>query len=133
RYNEVIGDASHHWMDGIGGEDNFSFTGFPNRDSDVYGNRVTFAWDDGIEVEGGDRNVRVWGNYIDECFTGVASAGVSVGPLYIFRNVYDISRQAPGANDTLEHGPFGKLGDTAPYGGGRRYYLHNTLLQPPPP
>lgn len=133
RHNSVVGDAAHYFMDGIGGEDNFSATGAYNTDSDISGNLVRFTWDDGIESEGANRNVRIWGNYLDETFTGIATATTNAGPVYLFRNVYDVSRIMPGNNDTIEHGPFGKLGDGSGFGGGRRYYFHNTLLQQPPP
>lgn len=133
RYNEVVGDAAHSFMDGIGGEDNFSATGHPNADSDIYGNLVRYVWDDAIEAEGGNRNVRIWGNYLDHTFTGIATAATHLGPIYVFRNVYDVSLQRPGENDSVEHGPFAKLGDNGGFGGGRRYFFHNTLLQQPPP
>ncbi len=133
RYNEIFSTTGRYFNDAIGAGENFSLTGFPNADTDIYGNRISHCWDDGIEAEGGNRNVRIFANYIDRCFTGIASTATSVGPLYVFRNVYDISRRTTGANDTDEHGPFAKLGDTAGYGGGRRYFFHNTLLQQPPP
>jgi hypothetical protein len=63
RYNDVVGDATHHFSDAIGGTGNFGRSGFPGRDSDVIGNYVAYAWDDGIEAEGGGMNVRVTGNY----------------------------------------------------------------------
>ena len=57
----------------MGGEDNFSTTGFPDADSDIYGNSIQNTWDDGIEAEGGNNNVRIWGNYnIGGCGAGVA-------------------------------------------------------------
>ena len=132
RWNEVYSsDEQHYFNDGIGGEDNFSDAGFPNADSDIYGNRISNTWDDGIESEGGNRNVRIWGNYLDNTATGVASTVTHVGPLYIFRNVYARSRvlseRAPEADD---RGPFAKSGATSEWGGGRRYVFHNTLLQP---
>lgn len=134
RYNEFGSDDAHRFNDIIAGDANFSWRGFPNRDSDIYGNSINHCWDDGIEAEGGNCNVRIWGNYITHCYTGVATASTSVGPIYIFRNVYDISARSEAANDTVEHGPFAKLGDNYPrFGGGRRFYFHNTLLQQPPP
>lgn len=134
RYNEIGGDLDHMFNDVVAGDNNFSFRGFPNRDSDIYGNRLSHAWDDGIEAEGGNCNVRIWGNYITRCYTGVATAATSIGPIYIFRNVYDLSAKSEAPNDTVEHGPFAKLGDNYPrFGGGRRYFFHNTLLQPPSP
>jgi hypothetical protein len=129
RYNEIGSDGDHMFNDIVAGDNNFSWRGFPNCDSDIYGNRLSHAWDDAIEAEGGNRNVRIWGNYIDAAFTGVATASTSVGPIYIWRNVYDTSLRSEKGGS----GPFAKLGDNHPrFGGGRRYYFHNTLLQRPP-
>jgi hypothetical protein len=134
RYNEVTSSDPHHYYnDAIGGEDNFTATGFPNYDTDIYGNVIQGAWDDGIEAEGGNRNVRIWGNYVDLTGTGIASTVTHHGPLYIFRNVYNRSRmmsqRTPDADD---RGPFAKSGSGSDFGGGRRYVFHNTLLQAPP-
>jgi len=52
RYNEIYSTNGNFFNDPIGGEDNFSTTGFPNRDSDIYGNKISMTWDDGIEAEG---------------------------------------------------------------------------------
>jgi hypothetical protein len=134
RYNDFFSDNDHRYNDVVAGDANFSWRGFPNRDSDIYANTISHCWDDGIEAEGGNCNVRIWGNYLTQCFTGIATAAASVGPIYIWRNVYDISSRSEAPNDTVEHGPFAKLGDNYPrFGGGRRYYFHNTLLQQPPP
>jgi hypothetical protein len=131
RYNEITSDERHYFNDGIGGEDNFSDTGFPNRDSDIYGNVVTHAWDDAIEAEGGDMNVRIWGNYLDQTGTGVATTVTHRGPVYIFRNVYNRSRmKSERPPDGDDRGPFAKAGSTGEWGNGRRYVFHNTLLQP---
>src|SRR5207244_1448666 len=59
RYNEITSsDYRHYYNDAMGGEDNYTQTGFPNADSDIYGNLINGAMDDGLEIEGGDRNVR---------------------------------------------------------------------------
>ena len=55
------------YNDVIGGGSNGSFRGSPGPDSDIYGNLVSHCWDDGLEVEGGSRNVRIWDNYITQC------------------------------------------------------------------
>jgi hypothetical protein len=137
RYNEVWGsDQQHYYTDGIGGGQNDSNLGFPGADSDIYGNIVKNAWDDAIEAEGGGQNIRVWGNYIDSTTTGVATTPVAIGPAYVFRNVYNRSRQlSQVALDSDDRNNFAKSGDLSKYGGGRRYVFHNTLLQadPPPP
>ncbi len=135
RYNEITSaDPQRYFNDGIGGEDNFSGIGFPNRDTDIHGNIVQGAWDDAIEAEGGNRNVRIWGNYLDPAATGIASTVVPHGPLYVFRNVFNRSRKmSERAPDADDRGPFAKSGSVAEHGGGRRYVFHNTLLQAPPP
>lgn len=133
RYNEFGTDRSHRFNDVVAGDANFSWRGFPNRDSDIYGNRINTCWDDGIEAEGGNCNVRIWGNYLDDCYTGIATAATSVGPVYVFRNVFDTRARLEGRPQS-EYGPFAKLGDNHPrFGGGRRYFFHNTLLQQPAP
>ena len=131
RYNEVwSSDQQHYYNDAIGGGTNDSNKGFPGADSDIYGNIVKSAWDDGIEAEGGGQNVRVWGNYIDSTNTGVATTPVAIGPAYVFRNVYNRSRQlSQTALDSDDRSDFAKSGSWQKYGDGRRYVFHNTLLQ----
>jgi hypothetical protein len=131
RNNEITSSPGHYFNDGIGGEDNFSDTGFPNADSDIYGNVVTHAWDDAIEAEGGNKNVRIWGNSLDNTGTGVATTVTHWGPVYIFRNVYKYSRmKSERPPDGDDRGPFAKSGSTEKWGNGRRYVFHNTVLQP---
>jgi hypothetical protein len=131
RHNEITGSPGHYFNDGIGGEDNFSDTGFPNADSDIYGNIVTHAWDDAIEAEGGNKNVRIWGNSLDNTGTGVATTVTHWGPVYIFRNLYKYSRmKSERPPDGDDRGPFAKSGSTDKWGNGRRYVFHNTVLQP---
>lgn len=127
RYNEIVSTEGHGFNDGIGGGSNFSFIGNMNRDSDIYGNIIRNAWDDAIECEGANMNVRIWGNYIHLFYNGIATACTSRGPVYIFRNVSGESR-AGQRNST--GGAFLKTGEREEFGGGRRYIFHNTILQP---
>jgi hypothetical protein len=130
RHNEIYSEAGRYFNDALGGESNFSDVGFPNADSDIYGNRISHAWDDAIEAEGANRNVRIWGNYIDQTAIGVASSATHSGPLYIFRNVYNRSRQlSEVALDSDDRNNFAKAGTTSSFGNGRRYVFHNTTLQ----
>src|SRR5262249_16137874 len=129
RWNEIDG-GSKHFNDGMGGEDNFSTSGWPNKDSDIYGNKVMRTWDDGLEVEGGDQNVRVWGNYVDQTGTAISSTIDSVGPLYIWRNVWNRNQFIEGAScDSDQKQPMFKSGSSSDFGNGRRYLFHNTMLQ----
>src|SRR5260221_1926070 len=130
RWNEIYSTNGNHYNDGMGGEDNFSTAGFPNKDSDVYGNRVEMAWDDGLEIEGGDQNVRVWGNYLNNTGTGISSTVDSIGPLYVFRNVWNRNQFIDGVpHDQDQRQPLFKDGSSADFGNGRRYLFHNTMLQ----
>ena len=130
RHNEIFSTNGNYFNDGISGADNVTATGFPNADSDIYGNEVSNTWDDAIEVEGGNRNVRVWGNYMDRTGTGIASTITSVGPLYLFRNVYNRSRfLANVPPDQDDRQTMFKAGSDAAFANGRRYVFHNTMLQ----
>jgi hypothetical protein len=137
RYNEIRSTEDHGYNDGIGGGSNFSFQGSPNRDSDIYGNIITDCWDDAIESEGANMNVRIWGNYLDKTFVFVASASTSKGPLYIYRNVFGssrISHQDRSGGMILKTGGTRRTltleGKEVPGDWGRRYIFHNTTLQP---
>ncbi|MEO9946953.1 right-handed parallel beta-helix repeat-containing protein [Paraglaciecola sp.] len=131
RYNEIYSDEDHYFNDGIGGLENYSYNGSPNRDSDIYGNYISHCWDDGIEAEGANRNVRIWGNYITKTFVGIATAGTSIGPLYIWRNIYGISQESDLSGwDSTRRGGFIKTQNKESYTGGKMFVFHNTILQP---
>jgi len=127
RYNDIVSSEDHGFNDGIGGSRNYSFAGNMNRDSDIYGNIIRNVWDDAIESEGANMNVRIWGNYMHFFFNGIATACTSKGPLYIFRNVAGESRIG---HLNSAGGALIKTGERNEFGGGRRYIFHNTVLQP---
>jgi Big-like domain-containing protein len=130
RWNEMYSTNGNYFNDVIGGEDNFTKTGFPNADTDIYGNKISNSWDDGIEAEGGNKNVRIWGNYLDRTATGIATTVASMGPVYIFRNVFNRNQFFQNkTHDTDDRQPFFKSGSDASLGDGRRYIFHNTMLQ----
>jgi len=127
RYNDIVSTEDHGYNDGIGGARNYSFTGNMNKDSDIYGNIIRSVWDDAIECEGGNTNIRIWGNYMHFFFNAIATASTTWGPIYIFRNVTGESRTGH-RNST--GGALVKTGESGEFGGGRRYVFHNTILQP---
>lgn len=135
RYNKIYSDYDHMFNDAMGDWHNFSYAGFPGRDSDIYGNHISHCWDDGIEMEGANMNVRCWGNVIDWTFVGIGAAATSLGPFYIYRNVYLHSRRGPDLDVSSYRGqPFLKLGADSrreSFAHGRCYVFHNTVLQPP--
>jgi hypothetical protein len=136
RYNTIYSDADHYYNDILGAGSNYSVEGFPNRDSDIYGNYLANCWDDAIEAEGANRNVRIWGNYVEDSFVAIATAATSVGPLYIWRNVYGRARTGDAKPwDESGRGGFLKTSDGAHTDRdvafrGRIFVFHNTLLQP---
>lgn len=131
RENEIYSTSGRCFNDGMGGNPNYSaVAGFMSKDSVIARNIVRDVMDDAIEAEGSGKNCLVEGNYMSNTYTGVASAGVMEGPLYIHRNVLDIVRRDPAENsDTTGKGPFGKSGGSD----GRRYFFHNTVLEAGPP
>jgi hypothetical protein len=84
--NTIIGG----W-DGIGGEEEGSGHGTFDRDATVENNTIQNTWDDCIQSEGGDQNVRIRNNDLSGCGTGIAFAAPVTGPLYVENNyVHDL-------------------------------------------
>jgi hypothetical protein len=130
RHNDIDSPGGNFFFDLIGGEDNFSNRGSPYSDADINGNRLMHARDDGIEAEGRNMNVRIWGNYLDQTGIGIATTVTASGPVYVFRNVWNRNRFHPQVPpDQDERQPFCKAGSWPPLGHGRRYVFHNTMLQ----
>ena len=127
RYNACWSDLEHMFNDVIGGGSNGSFQGAPGPDSDIYGNFVSHCWDDGLEVEGGNRNTRVWGNYLEQTMMGIGNAATSIGPLYIWRNIVVRSQARPDAGG----GNFLKMGfaNGEQWMTGHMYIFHNTVFR----
>jgi parallel beta-helix repeat protein len=88
------------------------------KDSVIEGNTIRNCYDDGIQVEGRNENVRVRNNTITGCGLGIALAPNMVGPLYIEGNTIT----------DLQPGEYGlqacfKLGDG---GSGTAHFTGNT-------
>jgi hypothetical protein len=125
RYNRFYSSEGHYIKDVLGGA-NDGDSGSLRSDSDVYGNLVSGTRDDGLEVEGFNINVRIWGNVISGVFKAISTASIgysrshktdsSLGPQYIFRNVFiDAASSA-----------------TKIRGDGGYYFLHNTVMEAVP-
>ncbi len=131
RYNEIFSHPGHYFNDILGYGWNSSYRGFPGADSDIYGNYLANNWDDGIEAEGGDRNVRIWNNYLEEVYGPIANAANSIGPLYIWQNVSGRCYSPP-TSIYGQYGPFIKMGAAGDFSWmtGHTYVFNNTVLQP---
>lgn len=126
RYNEIYSDDAHQFNDSMGEYANFSDGGFPNKDSDIYSNHISNTWDDGIESEGANKNVRIWGNYIEKTYIVLGLAATYRGPLYAWKNVSGQSRTSHTAN----YGQGFIKTRSKSFGGGRVYLFHNTVTKP---
>ena len=131
RYNEIWSDDDHYFNDILGMWSNASYAGFPGADSDIYGNYLANCWDDGIESEGSNMNVRIFANYIENNLIPIANAATSIGPLFIWKNVTGRSYSLPGSVYGV-YGPFLKLGyaNGVQWMTGQTYVFNNTVLQP---
>jgi hypothetical protein len=110
RNNYINGVSGVSLRDGIcDGPEDDDTTG---NNWDFYNNEIVGAHDDGLQLEGGGINCRVWGNTITNSYVGIAFCPILEGPAYIFRNVVF-------NNSAL----FTKMGDSS---FGRVYFYHNT-------
>jgi hypothetical protein len=80
--NTIIGG-----FDGIGGEPENEAWGAFRANTVIQDNTIENCSDDGIQVEGGTRDVVVQRNEIRGCLVGIAIAPALEGPLTIMRNV----------------------------------------------
>ena len=86
RYNDFVGSDEHRFNDAVEGRGNFDPDGGINCDADVNGNFMIFTSDDCIELDGGQQNVRCFGNRFEGGFCGVSIQGCMKGPSYVFDN-----------------------------------------------
>ena len=120
RYNCIVGSRRHSLSDGINGYQNLTPTGGLATDSDIYGNFIFGGEDDGIEVDGGQRNVRVWYNRVEGYISALSHQGTMIGPAIVFRNVFANMADTFGyANEVV------KLG--ARSGFKKAYHFNNTV------
>lgn len=124
RYNDFIGSDAHRFNDCVEGNRNFFTDGGFNREADVYGNFMIFANDDCIEIDGGQRNVRVFGNRFEGSYCGVSAQGCMVGPSVISDNLFSgMGEEFGKAGQTVKTD--GKNGE-----GAKTFILGNTFWGP---
>ena len=88
RWCDMTGSDEHPWNDAVESGGNFDDNGGFNRDADVYGNFMTCSNDDSIELDGGMRNVRCFGNRFEDSGCGVSIQGCMVSPVYVVDNLF---------------------------------------------
>jgi hypothetical protein len=111
-----------HGTDCVGGLPNFDPHGGFFKDTDVSDNYCDGATDEGIELDGGNANVRVWNNTVVRANGGFSVTPVHYGPVYVFRNV---------VRDLADHWIGSCFGVKDGEGGtGAVYFFHNTFTVP---
>lgn len=122
RYNDIIGGDQLRWNDAIEGWGNDQSYGSFGRDSDIHGNMLAHGSDDGVELDGGQINVRFFGNRIESFYTGISVAPNMAGPSYVYRNlVTNLGDQVDGCWSMVKNG-----GGTT-YTKGRTFVFNNTM------
>ncbi|NDW17255.1 right-handed parallel beta-helix repeat-containing protein [Alteromonas genovensis] len=86
RNNRFYGTPNHRFNDVIEGRKNFERRGGFVKNSAIYGNYLAYANDDLIEIDGGQQNVLVYDNEMEQGYAGVSIAPNTLGPSYIFHN-----------------------------------------------
>ncbi|MCL2710189.1 MAG: hypothetical protein FWE95_04850 [Planctomycetaceae bacterium] len=121
RWNDFVGSDEHRWNDVIECLSNSSPIGGFYRDSDIIGNFLAFANDDGVELEGGGINLRFIGNKVEGVLCGISFGASIVGPQYAIGNlIVNLGDEADLAlvNFKNSHGV---------RQGGKRFVYNNTL------
>ncbi|HVU24146.1 MAG TPA: chitobiase/beta-hexosaminidase C-terminal domain-containing protein [Opitutus sp.] len=121
RNNDILAADGHYFNDAIESVQNGSVNGGPYRDTDISGNLWQGANDDGMELDGGQMNVRVWHNWVEGGSASVSTAPNLKGSCYIFENVLVNGDERGGA----QAGAI-KMGG-AP---GVTFLLQNTIVTP---
>ena len=127
RFNEIYSDDGRSFSDAMSSPSIFTSTGFPNQDADIHGNTISHVMDDAIEAAGSNRNVRIWGNYLNRINQPMSVAPVHGGPLYVWKNLsHDV--KAVANTNWFYIRNFDSAGKD--WGGGRLYVFNNTALKP---
>lgn len=95
RGNIIRYNTFHDYFDGFGACPDSSAA--VTNETDVYGNLVYRAGDDGMETDGQCSNVRIWGNTFHDVLVGISLAPVYTGPVYAIRNL--VYNTGAGNND----------------------------------
>jgi len=132
RWCDFTGSDEHRWNDAVEGEGNFEEDGGFNRDADIYGNFMNLCNDDCIELDGGQRNVRCFGNRFEGALCGVSVQGCMASPSYVCDNLFSGMGDRFGecgqtiktsGFDPDKTSPFCLVHDNILWGGGTGFYL----------
>ena len=94
---------------------------------DIFNNDILFGGDDGLELDGGERNIRAFRNRISNSGTGISVQPGGGGPFYLYRNIIYNAGLAYNEGGVIYEPslPF-KLKN----GASGLYIFHNTTIRP---
>ncbi len=121
RYNDFVGGDTNRWNDAVEGANNGHPEGGPCRDAEIKGNYFVLANDDGIELDGGQMNARVFLNKFEFSLCGVSTAPCIKGPSYLYNNLFSTLGDEFGVAGSAVKNNYHFVGD------GRVYILNNTF------
>lgn len=123
RYNDLVGSQTHRYNDPVEAWRNNDVNGGFAHDADIYGNLLAFGQDDGIELDGGQCNVRLYDNRIEQVYCGISTAPNLKGPSYIFNNViWNLGNSLGKGSCAI------KNGGGYEYSRGMQYLFYNTFI-----
>ena len=124
RYNDVVGSDKHRYNDVMEGTSNGSRNNSSTgSDADIYGNMMIYGEDDCIELDGGQMNVRVYKNRMEQTRCGISTAPNMMGPSYLFNNLI----VNLGGSWKNESGSAVKAGGAPDGVMGLQYFINNTM------
>lgn len=123
RHNDLVGSQTHRYNDPVEAWQNKDVYGGFAFDADIYGNVMAFGQDDAIELDGGQCNVRVYDNRIEQTYCGISTAPNRRGPSYIFCNLlWNMTNSDGKTGNAIKNGG-GKT-----YTQGMQYLFNNTII-----
>lgn len=123
RYNKFFGTPEHRFNDVIESRSNGRKWGGFLRDSAIYSNYLAYANDDIIELDGGQSNVLVYNNEIEQGFCGISAVPNMIGPNYIFNNfIHSMNDERGGSWAAI------KLGGLLSSPAGKSHIFNNLII-----
>ena len=122
RGNDLFGSTFHRWNDAVESKGNGKLSGGVGSDAEIYGNYFAVCNDDGMELDGGQRNVRFACNKSEDTLCGVSAAPCLIGPSYIWNNLFC------GKGDAYFYKASGIKNNYSVSGTGTIYLFNNTIL-----
>ena len=122
RGNDIFGSTFHRWNDAVESKGNGKISGGIGSDAEIYSNYFAVCNDDGMELDGGQKNVRFIFNKSEDTLCGVSAAPCLTGPSYIMHNLFC------GKGDEYFYKASGIKNNYSVSGTGTLYFVGNTIL-----